>query len=138
MRDGQARLRGPRTPEGRADQAASALHVDGWNASRRFGPVQGPMFLAVILALAASLVLRPGATWAVLQVLGALLFTAAIVMRAGAAALARDQPEPPPCPRAELPTYTVIAPLYREARVCAQLVDALSRLDYPQERMQII
>ncbi|WGD30262.1 glycosyltransferase [Ancylobacter sp. WKF20] len=50
-------------------------------------------------------------------------------------------PEPPDPPwRADrsLPRYTLIIPLYREARVVAQLVEALLAIDYPREKLQVL
>jgi cellulose synthase/poly-beta-1,6-N-acetylglucosamine synthase-like glycosyltransferase len=38
---------------------------------------------------------------------------------------------------AELPVYTVLAPLFRELRVLPQLIGALRRLDYPAEKLDI-
>ena len=39
---------------------------------------------------------------------------------------------------ADLPSYTVIVPLYREADMVAGLIGALSALDYPSDRLQIL
>jgi cellulose synthase/poly-beta-1,6-N-acetylglucosamine synthase-like glycosyltransferase len=39
---------------------------------------------------------------------------------------------------ADLPSYSVLVPLYREANVLPGLVDALSQLDYPQDRLDVI
>ncbi|MUN36381.1 glycosyltransferase family 2 protein [Actinomadura litoris] len=38
----------------------------------------------------------------------------------------------------DLPPYTVLVPLYREARVLPVLLDRLGRLDYPADRLQIL
>lgn len=38
----------------------------------------------------------------------------------------------------DLPAYTIIAPLYREAAVAAELVANLARLDYPRDRLQVL
>lgn len=38
----------------------------------------------------------------------------------------------------DLPSYTVLVPMYREAGVLAQLVDALKRLDYPPDKLEIL
>ncbi|HSI40818.1 MAG TPA: glycosyltransferase [Xanthobacteraceae bacterium] len=49
--------------------------------------------------------------------------------------------EPDPAPErddARLPAYTIIVPLYREARVVPKLIAALKRLDYPREKLQIL
>ncbi len=43
----------------------------------------------------------------------------------------------PPAP-SPLPLYTLIVPLYREAGVAAKLIEALARLDYPVDRLQIL
>jgi cellulose synthase/poly-beta-1,6-N-acetylglucosamine synthase-like glycosyltransferase len=39
---------------------------------------------------------------------------------------------------ADLPTYTVLVPLYREAAIVPQLCRALRRLDYPAAKLEII
>ncbi len=36
-----------------------------------------------------------------------------------------------------MPTYTVVAAVYREADVVRQLVDALNALDYPKSKLDI-
>lgn len=38
----------------------------------------------------------------------------------------------------DLPTYTVLVPLYREANVVGDLIANLERLDYPREKLQIL
>jgi cellulose synthase/poly-beta-1,6-N-acetylglucosamine synthase-like glycosyltransferase len=47
-------------------------------------------------------------------------------------------PAPPRLPDAELPRYTVLVPLYKEANVLDPLVSHLSRLDYPEDRLEIL
>jgi cellulose synthase/poly-beta-1,6-N-acetylglucosamine synthase-like glycosyltransferase len=37
----------------------------------------------------------------------------------------------------QLPVYTVLVPLYREAEVAADLVEALVQMDYPKEKMDV-
>ena len=44
----------------------------------------------------------------------------------------------PPLADADLPNYTIIAPLYREAEVVAELVENLAALDYPRDRLQAL
>lgn len=39
---------------------------------------------------------------------------------------------------ADLPVYTVLVPVYREANIVADLVDNLAALDYPQDKLQIL
>ncbi|MBS7542125.1 glycosyltransferase [Ancylobacter oerskovii] len=45
---------------------------------------------------------------------------------------------PPPRDDAGLPAYSLIVPLYREARVVPQLIEALAALDYPLEKLQVL
>jgi cellulose synthase/poly-beta-1,6-N-acetylglucosamine synthase-like glycosyltransferase len=37
----------------------------------------------------------------------------------------------------QLPVFTILVPLYHEARVVAQLVDGIIKLDYPQSRLDV-
>ena len=39
---------------------------------------------------------------------------------------------------ADWPEYTILCPLYREASVVPQFVDAMQKLDYPPEKLQIL
>jgi hypothetical protein len=41
-------------------------------------------------------------------------------------------------PDAELPTYTVLVPAFGEANVVVELVEHLSRLDYPHDRLEVL
>jgi hypothetical protein len=47
-------------------------------------------------------------------------------------------PALPRLPDAELPVYTVIAALYREAASVGPLLDAIDALDYPREKLDVI
>lgn len=44
----------------------------------------------------------------------------------------------PPLPDADLPRYTIITPLYREAEVLPELVASLAAIDYPRDRLQAL
>lgn len=82
----------------------------------------------------------PGLTLAILGAVLGPLFLGMIVLRLAASFLKNPVgPETLP-PRAEdvdLPVYTIIAALYREKRVAARLIHALSRLDYPAAKLDI-
>jgi len=77
-----------------------------------------------------------------LTVLGAVLsplFLGMIVLRV-AATFVSGPVKPAEEPRAgdaDLPIYTIITALYREKRVAARLIQALSRLDYPAAKLDI-
>jgi cellulose synthase/poly-beta-1,6-N-acetylglucosamine synthase-like glycosyltransferase len=51
---------------------------------------------------------------------------------------AREQPSSASPVHDELPIYTIILPLRREARMVDQLFSAIERLDYPAERLDVI
>ena len=92
-----------------------------------------PADAAVLIAGAAVAL---GATHAALLSAGLiaglwLMFLAAIVLRSMAAVAEGVAVRPPSLSDDELPLYTVIAALYREAEVAPRLVRALEALDYP-------
>lgn len=41
-------------------------------------------------------------------------------------------------PDSDWPTYTIFCPLYKEWQVLPQLVDALSKLEYPKDKLQVM
>ena len=43
-----------------------------------------------------------------------------------------------PVPDEELPTYTLLIPLYREAAVLGRLVEGLARMDYPADKLDVM
>lgn len=62
-------------------------------------------------------------------------------LRLAAAWQTRNRPpvkSAPPGDLWNLPIYTILVPLYDEDAVCPQLVRALSNLDYPKNRLQIL
>ncbi|MBZ0217749.1 MAG: glycosyltransferase [Fimbriimonadaceae bacterium] len=84
----------------------------------------------------------PAAIWVGLNVLLAAIFMAVTLFRAGAvfwSALHRadDGAAPETLPDSDLPVYTILVPLFREARVLPPLVEALMRLDYPIAKLDI-
>ncbi|SDN40143.1 Glycosyltransferase, catalytic subunit of cellulose synthase and poly-beta-1,6-N-acetylglucosamine synthase [Methylobacterium phyllostachyos] len=123
-----------------ADHAAQALvrHAPGRATARE--PVLA-WLMVLALALAAGLCLcaalpAPLARAVVLTAQG--LFLAMTTFRL--AALAVSAPvtaEAPPLADADLPVYTVLVPLYREAAVVRSLLRALAALDYPPAKLDI-
>lgn len=66
-------------------------------------------------------------------------FKLAMVFRAGGAAVVRFQPADLAVIRdVDLPVYTVLVPLHREAQVLPHLVRRLTELDYPAAKLQIL
>ena len=99
---------------------------------------QAAVGIFAVAAAAAAIWLWPHATAASLYPLLGLGFGGVTVLRFAAALIARPPPDVEPLPDAALPAYTVIAPLYREAAMVESLVRALSRLDYPTDRLQVL
>lgn len=100
-------------------------------------------FCFTTLALLAALALAPAATLWVVTAGLALLFVPLIGFRLLAAhgllvSLGDDdRSRQPRASDRELPIYTLLVPLYREAHMLPQLVRALSRLDYPAAKLDI-
>ncbi|MGL4325096.1 MAG: glycosyltransferase [Beijerinckiaceae bacterium] len=67
------------------------------------------------------------------------LFFLNVSIRLSALIAVRDRSNPsvPPLPDHALPVYSVLVPLYREAKIIPALVDALSALDYPRAKLDI-
>lgn len=67
-----------------------------------------------------------------------LLFNAALVVRSFAA---QQELSPTPAELAAVtrwPTYTVLCPLYRESAVVPQFLAAMTALDYPKDRLDVV
>ena len=108
-----------------------------------------PLRQALKIAVATGLVIGaaavvPGAAIAVSTALLTLPFLAIVGLRSASLPAVFRRTKPPPVALeasvpsdAELPAYTVLVALYREAAVLAQLVAALSGLDYPKAKLDI-
>lgn len=86
---------------------------------------------------------RPYATMAVsaaMVLTSPLAFIAASALRLAALTeTVRTTPtEPPPLSDEDLPSYSVLVPLYREADVVQDLARALLALDYPADRLEVL
>ncbi len=66
-----------------------------------------------------------------------LTFSAMIMLRSMAAIAGKGEVRPPALADSELPDYTIVVALYREARVVEDLVRALDGLDYPKSKLDI-
>ncbi len=112
----------------RADRALSARDPV-W-------PAQAMVLLAG-LALVAALALSAPVMASALAGL-AFLSLSALKLAAVAWRIASPRREPPPLVvSGNLPVYTVLVPLYREGRIVPRLLDALNRLDYPRDRLDV-
>ena len=115
---------------GRADPSLSAARVP----SRRAAAA-----LALLLAFAAVGLLAGGLAWLLVTsfvcvILCGAIFTRLLATIGGCLGM---QSEAPDLPDHELPRYTILVPLYKEAPVVGRLLEALDRLDYPRAKLDI-
>ncbi len=99
--------------------------------------------LALVGSATAGAVLAPHETCAVLLGFISIVFLCLVVLRAlGLVRLLgharRAAAPPPPAIGHELPVYSILVPLYREAEVVPDLLKALAALDYPADRLDIL
>lgn len=77
-----------------------------------------------------------------LSLLGAALFASGVGLRLAAALRKLTRKRAAPAPETicdvDAPTFTLLIPLYKEAEVARQSVQAMARLDYPRDRLQIL
>jgi glycosyltransferase XagB len=131
-----------------ADRATLGL----WSRSRRQSARQvltrGQQVLGVLLltALVAGLVLAPRGTLVVLSGVVGLGFLAAVLFKfvvcmVGVHREAQEtvtEQDLAALDDRDLPMYTVLVPVFREANVVADLIANLGALDYPREKLEIL
>ncbi len=112
--------------------AAAALSYRGQMSGLQIG------LLALAVGVMSFLLVRaPAAAFGLFASLCGLVFIAMVTVRL---ACCLEPPRRPPRRGPEdhaLPTYTVVVPLHREARVLPQLLAALKGLDYPPAKLDI-
>ncbi|ODS00444.1 hypothetical protein AUC69_00820 [Methyloceanibacter superfactus] len=111
-------------------------------SARMYGPRwQRLSFIAGATALMLALLLAPSETVRGVTLLLGVVFVPVIGLRAVAAyGLMRQTEDTAPqsrVPDADLPTYTILAPLFREAHMLPSLVHALRQLDWPAAKLDI-
>ncbi len=132
---------------------AAVLHEAVWGLAARTPELSAatglwPWQKVALAGLAAAIgcggFAAPETTLAVLLAIMALPFLFVVALRSAAL---WHLVAPPPAPSAPLPVrvdaellplYTVLVPLYREACVVPHLLGALTALDYPADRLEII
>ena len=92
----------------------------------------------VAIATLAILIVAPAQTALASEVLLAANFLAWVALRLAGAVIAWTTSDPPLALRTdELPVYTIISALYREAASVDGLLTAIERLDYPPEKIDV-
>ena len=118
--------------ENRVPDAESCRH---WRLAD-IGP-RMVLFLAVLglwLWAAPRSVLMVISVWAIVT----LLFSTALKLAAGIAALRPARAEPPAPIIARLPIVSVIVALYREGDIAGRLIKRLEKLDYPRDLLDVV
>jgi cellulose synthase/poly-beta-1,6-N-acetylglucosamine synthase-like glycosyltransferase len=132
------------TGDSAAEEAANALATAHPELSARHVLSRGQAVVGLLLlaTLAGCLVVSWRMTLLVLNLaMGSLFFGMAVLRLIAVARLARFGPrKSPPISLANddaLPTYTVLVPLYGEARVIGDIVHGLQSLDWPVDRLDV-
>ena len=104
-------------------------------AWRRLSPLQWVAVMLIMASIVGCVSLAPRETSAVLIVTLQCVFVALSLWRITAIVLTLNPSTLPKRP-ARYPRYTVMAALHGEAEVVGQLVQRLSRIDYPRDRLE--
>ena len=128
-----------------ATMAVDGLHAryPERSAKEKLALWQRLMIGLLPLAFAAALLLEDWASLRAFSLALTFIFLPAIALRVFAAYTLSQghdgtaRTAPARVPDAELPVYTLLVPLYREANMLAGLTRALSRLDYPAAKLDI-
>jgi cellulose synthase/poly-beta-1,6-N-acetylglucosamine synthase-like glycosyltransferase len=129
-----------------ASVSGLAERVPGVSARSLVSRGQRNFLIGLLIAFIVGLVLDAHLTvivviaWSTLSYLVAVIYRALLFMRSSKADALESvsDEEALSLPDSELPFYTVMVPAYREASVILKLVDNLSRLDYPVNRLEVI
>jgi len=109
---------------------SARLVANGW---------QSLVLGGALVALLVALWLQPAGTWLVLHIFFTVFFLACVGLRF-AASLSARQPRIEALaapPAAELPVYSVLVALHREAEIVPELVAALERIEWPKSKLEI-
>ena len=125
-----------------ADSASYALARKAPALSAKTVITRKQLFLvvAIFVALAAAVTLRPAAGYGVFVGLTSASFISGTLFRAMLAWIGGTELEAIAAKTefgAALPVYTILVPLYREANVLPRLIQALRLLDYPKDKLDI-
>ena len=126
-----------------AASASSRLYLQTPHMSAKFTLVSWQAFLLGVFSLGIPLafLLWPMVTFAVFHILVMATFTIAVATRLAAfrGLMRMSNPYVPAAhPETRFPMYSVLVALHKEAAVAPQIVESMSRLDWPQSRLEVI
>ncbi|MEM7424801.1 MAG: glycosyltransferase family 2 protein [Pseudomonadota bacterium] len=121
------------------DRAANQLAAETpeFSASRRLSPGQVLTVSLLATSLVGLALFSPNTVSAVLLGFASVYFLSVVALRALALWPAEPVAEAPPLEDHELPFYSVLVPLFKEAHMVPQLLDGLCSLDYPAALLDI-
>jgi cellulose synthase/poly-beta-1,6-N-acetylglucosamine synthase-like glycosyltransferase len=128
---GRAAANGLRRRFPRMSAAPAAIRGPRWR--RHLQRFKGPFGIAALMLLPAILALD---AWSAVLALWFLLFIGLRLI--GSFVPRLPQPKLRRLPDHQLPVYTIIAALYREAKSVGPLMQAIDAFDYPREKLQVI
>ncbi|MGY6708572.1 MAG: glycosyltransferase family 2 protein [Rhizobiaceae bacterium] len=123
------------------ERVRNAIYVEAPKLSARnvFDGRQGAIAGGLVVSLFVAFWLNAPAAWLGLHIVFSVFFLAHVSLRLAAAVSAK-----PPrfarlerVPATDLPVYTVLVALYREAEIVPQLISALSRIRWPRSKLEI-
>jgi cellulose synthase/poly-beta-1,6-N-acetylglucosamine synthase-like glycosyltransferase len=122
---------------------ALARKAPALSARRVVTPVQAVALVLLAVLILAGSILCPLEMLRALIVAMSMIFGATVLFRVllawfGTHRRAQGGPRGIRCPDSALPLYTVLVPLFREARVLPMLIRSLRALDYPREHLQAL
>jgi cellulose synthase/poly-beta-1,6-N-acetylglucosamine synthase-like glycosyltransferase len=119
------------------------MHPD-FSANNLFAGVQSKIFLSILALIFPCFILFPEIAWTTLFVVVAYFYTATLAFKflffligIVHARRASSEQKIVQLPDSRLPVYTILIPLYKEARTLKKLTDAIRALDYPKSRLDV-
>ena len=114
----------------------------GWSARRTLTRAQAGILIVLLVTLAAGLAIAPARAMTVVTATSVVVFLMTTThrvraIRAGWRARGA-RIAPPPLADADLPRFSVLVALYREANVVPRLLESLGALDYPRDRFELL
>ncbi len=111
----------------------------GQSAAQGFALWQRAIMIALLVGIVVPILLATEAAIIVLGLVLAALFTPVVALRLYALATFRapDPERPPRIPDTELPRYTILVPMFREAEVLPDLIISLMMIDWPASKLDI-
>lgn len=123
------------------EEAISKLHRTDPKLSARDLPLSAFAFgFGLLLALGIVAFLMGGSAKLIASLIIIAPFACAILLRLAAliSGLCRPHHDAPALTDDELPSYTILVPLFREETIVLHLIEALDRLNYPRDKLQIL